>query len=113
MSKKKKIMRGESKLCNLELTLRDVIELFANGLKIQTCTFGYISKKKHGGYYDTAENEILINTKEEKWGKRRGIIHELYHALCNMHGIRETEKDIIALTKKLYDKLYNQTTSKK
>lgn len=118
MPKKKKIMKKSvsSKPKNLELeiikpelTLREVIELLADGLKFETCRFGYVSKKKHGGYYDAEEHEILINSKNQKWGKRKDIIHELYHALCDMRGIKGRESKIISITKETYNKLYNQS----
>lgn len=71
MAKNKK--RKTAKLNALELTLRDVIELLADGLRIETCRFGYISEKKHAAYYNTEENEILINTRISKEEKEKPL----------------------------------------
>lgn len=95
-----------------EMTLKDVVDFFSKGYRIETRMF---YNRKQGtvgdvaGRFDFIKKEILINN--NPWfepDKRNTIIHELYHGItyAQFDELLLPEKQIEELSRELTKKLY-------
>lgn len=94
----------------LDITLKDVVDIIADGYHIETLRFvsNYANKSYLYGLHieEDGKKEILINRDLPTHEKRETILHELYHALYSKLGKKQNEKEVEALAQKKYKELY-------
>jgi Zn-dependent peptidase ImmA (M78 family) len=102
------------KLPDITLSLKEMIDIIAQGYKIETTPFyGNTDNNTEllGLHIDDGKNlEILINSEQSKEEKNLTIIHECYHSLCRKYNITQDEDIVNALALKTYKKLYGEPT---
>ena len=96
-----------------KITLKDVIEVIAEGYDVQTLKFirNIDDKEKslcgicinEGG-----QKEILINNLTYGKTRRVTILHELYHAVHDIKHLTQAERRIEALAERSYTQLYEE-----
>ena len=110
MTNKKKEGALEQKLKGIDLTLKDVVEVIADGYKIESMRFvgNEINGTELLGLHidDGVSKEILINSEQPIDEKRYTILHELYHALFRRLGLKQDERDVDYLARKKFRELY-------
>ena len=98
------------------LTLRDIVEIVADGYRIETLRFptNELLTGDEGVIFwglqidNDFKKEILINQEIGRNQKREAILHEFYHALYGKEGWHQSEKIINSLAKTHFKKLYEK-----
>ena len=92
------------------LTLKDFVNILADGYRVETLRFvsNYNNKSYLCGIHidEGDKKEILINKDMPLNERRETILHEFYHALYSRIGRKQSEKEVEALAKKKYKELY-------
>jgi len=98
------------------LSLKDIIEIVADGYRIETLRFPHneLFKEKddiilYGMHIDEGiKKEILINKDLCIKERRDTILHEFYHAFYSREGWHQSEKMINSIVRMHYKKLYEK-----
>jgi len=93
------------------LTLKDFVDILADGYHVETLRFvsNYNNKSYLCGIHieEDGKKEILINRDLPTPERRETILHEFYHALYSRLGRKQNEKEVESLAQKKYKELYN------
>jgi len=102
----------EVTLPKVELDLKEMVDIVAQGYKIETVPFyGNIDNTTEllGLHIDDGNTlEILINKFQTMEEKRLTIIHECYHALERKYGYTQDETVVQELALRTYRRLYGE-----
>lgn len=97
-------------LPNLDLDLKEIIDIVAQGYKIETVPFygneGNLTELLGLHIDDGKELSVLINQNIPKEERILTIIHEFYHCLARKYNTTQSEYVIQALAIKKYSELY-------
>ena len=97
---------------NLEITVKDIVEIIANGYSIETIRF-VIDNSTDGILLgvcmdDGKKREILLNEDINIEDRREAIIHEFLHAKSFVYGKKYSEREVKTNAKRIYNAIYNK-----
>ena len=103
---------GDKDLPKVRLDLKEMIDILAQGYKIETVPFyGNLDNQTDllGLHIDDGKNlEILINSEQSKEERNLTIIHECYHAVFRKYNLKQDEDVVQELAVRTYTKLYGE-----
>lgn len=103
---------GDKDLPKVRLDLKEMIDILAQGYKIETVPFyGNLDNQTDllGLHIDDGKNlEILINSYQSKEERNLTIIHECYHAVFRKYNLKQDEDVVQDLAVRTYTKLYGE-----